>query len=186
MRTRKVLLAAAGILVAVLIFGSVRTTGALWRDQQDGGSETQFHTGALELSPGTSSGSSFTFLALNGENLAPGDARQAELDVTNTGTTPLEFALDTAGPTVQGSGVVTVRLSGAQGACPGAATTDLSGAFIAKDTAAASVGFNSSSRRLAPDETTTWCIRAKLVSVSGVASATFTITFHFAADQVRP
>lgn len=186
MSRQHVLLAAAGTLVAALIFGSVQTTGARWRDQTDMGSDAAVHTGSLSLAPGSSTGSSFTFAALHGENLAPDDAAQAALDITNTGTTPLTFSLATAGPNVHGSGAVSVRLSGAHGPCPAESTTDLSGAgaFTARVSDEPSTSFASTSQRLAPAETTTWCIRAKLVSVSGAASATFTITFDFAADQV--
>ncbi|MCF8571406.1 hypothetical protein L5G32_14130 [Gordonia sp. HY002] len=191
MNRRNVLLAAAGVLVAVLIFGSVQTTGAQWRDQMDMGSGTTVHTGSLSLRVGSGSGSSFNFEALSGENLAPGDARQAELEITNTGTPPLEFTLATAGPTVEESGVVTVRLSGARGSCPAAATTDLSGAFKAANTSVATQTFVPPPpapplQRLEPAESTTWCIRAKLVSITGAPSATFRITFNFAAEQVRP
>lgn len=183
MNKRYVLLAAAGILVAVLILGSVRTTGALWRDQETAGSDTDLTTGFLALSPGTASGSSFTFTALNGTGLIPEDARQAELVITNSGTTPLEFELASAGPTTTGGGQVAIRLSGSQGSCPPLAATDLSGAFTAGDTSAASTPFTSSPQRLASGEPTTWCIRAKYLS--GTAGTTFTITFHFDADQVR-
>ncbi|MGO3328172.1 hypothetical protein [Gordonia sp. (in: high G+C Gram-positive bacteria)] len=187
MNRPNVLLAAAGVLVAVLIFGSVQTTGALWRDQTDMGSDTTVHTGSLSLRPGSGSGSSFEFAALSGQNLAPGDARQAELVISNAGTTPLEFALATAGPTVEGTGVVKVRLSGARGSCPATAATDLSGAFVADDTTAVTHSFNSPPpQRLNPAESTTWCIRAKLVAISDAPSATFRIRFNFDADQVRP
>ena len=179
--------------MAVLIFGSVQTTGALWRDQTDMGSDTTVHTGSLSLRPGSASGSSFEFAALSGTGLAPGDARQAELEITNTGTPPLKFTLATAGPTVEGSGVVTVRLSGAKGSCPAAEATDLSGAFKAANTSTATQTFvppppapPPPPQQLEPAESTTWCIRAKLVSVTGAPSATFRITFNFAADQVGP
>ncbi|ATD71615.1 MULTISPECIES: hypothetical protein [Gordonia] len=185
-KRRGVLYAALAILVAVLLFGSVRTTGALWAEQADV-SDTDITTGTIGLAPGTGGGSSFTFPALNGTNVIPGQAQQAVLTITNAGSTPLRFRLASAGPSVSTPGAtVTVNLSGAPGAsCPGTGTP-LTGAFTAQDTSSPGTGFTSPWTPLAKSASTSWCVRAELVSVTGTQPATFTINFSFAAEQTRP
>ncbi|ASR04175.1 hypothetical protein RVF83_22555 [Gordonia rubripertincta] len=182
---RGILLAALAIVVAVLFFGSVRTTGALWAERRDV-SSSNITTGTLGLAPGAGGGS-FTFPALNGSNVVPGQAQQAVLHVTNTGSTPLRFRLATAGPSVSTPGAtVTVNLSGAPASnCPGTGTP-LTGAFTAQDSSAPGTVFTSPWSPLAVGAVTSWCIRATLVSVTGAQPATFTITFGFAAEQTRP
>ncbi|MCR8898852.1 hypothetical protein NWF34_18045 [Gordonia sp. GONU] len=172
--------------MAALVFGSVRTTGALWVEEAEV-SDATITTGTIGLAPGSGSAPTFTFPALNGANVAPGDSRQAVLNIVNTGSTPLRFKLATAGPTVQTAGAtVTVNLSGASaGTCPGTSVS-LEGAFPAQNTTGAGTGFDSPWTPLAVGATTTWCIRSRLVSVNGTQPATFTIAFNFAAEQTRP
>ncbi|MDV7100249.1 hypothetical protein R4227_08915 [Gordonia amicalis] len=183
---RGIFLTALAILVAVLVFGSVRTTGALWAEQADG-SDTDITTGTIGLAPGAGGGSSFTFPALNGTNVIPGQAQQAVLTITNAGSTPLRFRLASAGPSVSTPGAtVTVNLSGAPASsCPGTGTP-LTAAFTAQNTSSPGTVFTSPWTPLAKSASTSWCIRAVLVSVTGTQPATFTITFDFAAEQTRP
>lgn len=185
LKRRGVLYAALAVGVVVLLFGSVQTTLALWSAQADG-STTDITTGTIGLAPG-SGGGSFTFPALNGSNVVPGQPRQAVLTITNTGSTPLRFRLASAGPVVSTPGsTVTVNLSGAPtSTCPGTGTP-LTGAFTAQNTSGPGTSFTSPWTPLAVGASTDWCIRADLVSVTGTQPATFTITFDFAAEQIRP
>lgn len=179
--------AALGILVAVLIFGSVQTTGARWAERSQVAIPT-VGTGTIGLAPGSGSGSSFTFPALAGNNLAPSDSKQAVLTISNTGTTPLRFRLATAGPTVTTPGsTVVVNLAGSVGStCPDSGSSP-SGAFAAQDTSNANTSFTSPWHALARGASTAWCIRATLIRVAPISQATtFTINFEFAAEQTQP
>lgn len=191
MSRRHVLLAALGVLVLVLVFGSVRTTGALWADQAEvAGAEIT--TGTIGLAPGTADGSSFKFPGLGSESIAPGQTEQAELTIVNTGDTPLEFQLSSAGPNSISGPPVTVELSGSVGQCPALVpppNPPLSGAFPAKSVSAPSEDFTTvppTLHVLDIGESVVWCIRVTLESVSSTGSATFTITFGFDAQQTRP
>ncbi|MCK8616409.1 hypothetical protein [Gordonia sp. C13] len=186
LKRRGVLFAALAIGVVVLLFGSVQTTLALWTAQADGPA-SDITTGTIGLAPGSGGGSSFTFPALNGTNVVPGQPQQAVLTINNTGSAPLRFRLASAGPAVSTSGAtVTVNLSGAPAStCPGTGTP-LTGAFNAQNTSSPGTTFTSSWTPLAKGATTSWCIRAELVSVTGTQPATFTIGFDFTAEQTRP
>lgn len=181
-KKRGVLLAALVIGVVVLLFGSVQTTLALWTEQVDG-SDSDITTGTIGLAPGSGGGSSFTFPALHGTNMLPGQSSQAVLTIANTGSTPLKFQLVSAGPVVSTPGAaVSIKLSGTQGpSCPGsgaAAFTEASKTWVSTVSGAETP--------LAVGASAAWCIRAELESVSGQQPATFTITFNFKADQDRP
>ncbi|WP_232716115.1 hypothetical protein [Gordonia metallireducens] len=186
LKRRGVLFAALAIGVVVLIFGSVQTTLALWTAQADGPT-SNITTGTIGLAPGSGGGSSFTFPALNGTNMLPGQSSQAVLTIANTGSTPLLFHLASAGPVVSTPGAsVSIKLSGSQTpTCPGAAVP-LSDAFTATNAINTLTDIDGTVVPLGVDASTTWCIRAELVSVSGQTPATFTINFIFKADQDRP
>ncbi|MHC3003532.1 hypothetical protein [Gordonia sp. GN26] len=186
LKRRGVLFAALAIGVVVLIFGSVQTTLALWTAQADGPT-SNITTGTIGLAPGSGGGSSFTFPALNGTNMLPGQSSQAVLTIANTGSTPLLFHLASAGPVVSTSGAsVSIKLSGSQASiCPGS-EVPLGGAFSATTAIDEHTGIVGPVFPLAVGASTMWCIRAELVSVSGQQPATFTITFNFKADQDRP
>ena len=187
MTRRNLLVTALGVLVAALIFGSVQTTGALWTVQADTGADTDIHTGTLSLDFRDDS-PSIAFEALKGPNMAVGTAVQAELEIVNSGDTPLRFQLATAGPVVETTGAgVGVVLSGAVGTCPGLTTTALDGAFPARLASSAATQFADDVwHHLGLAETTLWCIRVVLDSVSGTRPATFTIEFDFDVEQVLP
>ncbi|MGB3696678.1 MAG: hypothetical protein WBA05_04540 [Gordonia sp. (in: high G+C Gram-positive bacteria)] len=185
---RNILFAALGVLVVSLIFGSVYTTGALWADQQtENGGDVE--TGSILLAPGAGTADTFTFDALAAANMLPGSSTSAALTITNGGSTPLRFRLATAGPgqLAPAGTAVTMNLAGTQGpGCPGTGA-----AFDAKDTSSPTTAFTTSSAPtgwwpLAKGASTTWCITAKLVSVSPqTAPATFRMIFGFAAEQTR-
>lgn len=180
MTKRNLLLAALGMIVVSLLFGSLSTTFALWSDQQSNDA-TEVATGTIELSPGDGAGSAFAFPALNGTNVPIGGVSQANLTIENTGTTSLRFRLRTAGPTVSTPGAtVGVTLDGSVGACPGAAA-----AFTSQTVTSPTV-FTAPWTALPRGGQIVWCIRATLASATGVLPATYTISFTFDAEQTRP
>ncbi|WP_168700681.1 hypothetical protein [Gordonia paraffinivorans] len=186
LKRRGVLFAALAIGVVVLLFGSVQTTLALWTKQADT-SGSNITTGTIGLAPGSGGGSSFTFPALNGSNMVPGQSSQAVLNIANTGSTPLKFRLASAGPVVSTPGAsVSIKLSGSQSATCPASNVPLSGAFTAAGTLTGVSDIDGVEIPLAVGASTAWCIRAEFVSVTGTQPATFSITFNFDAQQDRP
>jgi alternate signal-mediated exported protein len=181
--TRRRLLGAAGsAVVAVLILGSVQTTGATWFDKSTVNGST-ITAGTLALSPGSGSSPSFTFPALTGSGVIPGQQVQASLNITNTGSTNLTYKLNSAGPQVSSGGPVVVNLSGAVTTTCGPGPLPGPTAFTAFDSSAPGTVAASSPRPLAVGASETWCIRAMLQSVSGAGSATYTVNFTFGANQ---
>lgn len=182
---QRVFLAALGVLVVVLLFGSVQTTGALWADQTDGPAD-DLHTGTIGIRAGDGPSSPYTFHALTATNMEPSQSVSASLNIVNTGDTPLRYRLATAGPSGVGPAgtTVTMNLAGTIGTCPGAGS-----AFTAQNTSNPSTAFSTPGGwlALAKGGSTAWCVTAELVSVTPASnSASFTLTFHFEAEQTRP
>ncbi|EGD56934.1 hypothetical protein [Gordonia neofelifaecis] len=191
MTRRRLLIGALGVLVVSLILGSVYSTGAFWADAETWNPGT-VETGTIGLDAHGSGGSSYTFPALQGANIAVGNVTEAPLTITNTGSTRIRYLLSAGGPMISTTGsAVTVRLSGSVGGCAGG-SGDLSGAFPATDTTgphtAIAPGSPSSSdwKVLEIGASTTWCVRAMLKAVSGTQPAAYQINFDFAVGQLRP
>ncbi|ALG84085.1 hypothetical protein [Gordonia phthalatica] len=186
MTRQKALLGALVLLVVSLIFGSVYTTGAYWADDAPV-SGSEITTGTIGLSAGSQSGSGYTF-PLGGQNIVVNSVNQANLVITNTGTTPINFALKTAGPSVSNGPGVTIDLAGGVGVCPVLATDPLppTSAFTATGLTGPSSPTAAATRPLASGASETWCIRAKLTAASGTGSSTYTIPFTFDVQQKRP
>lgn len=187
MTKRNVLFAALGLLVAALLFGSTSSTLALWSDEASS-STGAVRTGTIELSAGNPAAGTFP---LSGTNLAvgtPGAVQQAQLDLKNTGNTPIRFALKTAGPVVTAGGTVGVTLAGGVGTCPSTTTAALPAPAAFTSTTLTAVGAvtNAALRSLATSASETWCVRATLVSVDSAQQATYTIKFNFDVQQIRP
>lgn len=185
--TRLVVVAALSAVVA-LSLAAVRSTDALWTDKATTGPAT-VTTGQLKLVAGSGSGSTYQFAGLNGTGLLPGDQRQAPLAITNSGSTPLRYRLNAAGPQVSTSGSgVTLTLSGtvlAAGGTCGAGPLPGVTAFTTFVSSASGTGTTSPWRSLAKGATETWCIRSALKAVTGLGSATYTVLFTFGSEQTR-
>ncbi|CAM3177391.1 hypothetical protein DFJ75_0981 [Williamsia muralis] len=183
-----------GILAVVvaLSVAAVRSTGALWSDRATTGAAT-LNTGQLKLVAGTGSGTTYQFQALNGSGILTGQPIQAPLAITNSGSTPLRYKLNAAGPQVTTTGhSVSVSLSGTVlptgGSC-GAGTMPGAAAFTAFTAGSSSQAATSSWRSLAKGATETWCIRSTLLTVNGTGSpnfsTSFTVLFTFGSEQTR-
>ncbi|GGF98131.1 hypothetical protein GCM10007304_10130 [Rhodococcoides trifolii] len=189
--TKRVLLGATAAAVAAVIFGSVQTTGALWRDS--GVRAAGVVTAAtFSLSPGVGTDPNFTFTDLAKPNITVGDFVQKPLTIANTGTARngLTYFLSKAGPSVTAGPGVTITLSGTvvptTASCTDTNTPTGTAAFTTFDTASTTTAATSSPRTLAKGASEIWCIRSTLKSVVTVtppASSTFTIAFAFRADQ---
>ena len=189
--TKHVVIASAVAAVAVLAFGSVQTTGALWRDSEvrPAGVVT---AATFSLAPGAGTDPNFTFAALAKPNITVGDFVQKPLTIVNTGTARngLTYFLSKAGPSVSAGPGVTVTLSGtvvpATSSCTDTNTPTGAAAFTPFDTASAATAATSSPRTLALGASEIWCIRSTLKAIAPVtppAQSTFTISFAFRADQ---
>lgn len=186
--TARLVVVAALSAVVALSLAAVRSTDALWTDNAATGPAT-VTTGQLKLVAGSGSGSTYQFAGLNGAGILPGDQRQAPLAITNSGSTPLRYRLNSAGPQVStpGSGI-TLSLSGtvmAVGGTCGTGTLPGSVAFTAFTTSASGAGATSPWRSLAKGATETWCIRSVLQAVTGTGSAAYTVLFTFGSEQTR-
>ncbi|GAA4677038.1 hypothetical protein [Gordonia humi] len=178
MTRRRALIAALGILVASLIFGSVRTTGALWARDSDT-PDGQFTTGRFGISADGGSGQSFTF-GLGKNGVVVDETVSAPLTITNIGTPPISFQVTHAGPAVSTAGAaVQVDLSATVGGCDTTGVTAFS-VHGATSTGSTATG---SPRPLAPGAAETWCVHAVLKSASGTSPASYRIVLTFRADQ---
>ncbi|MBM7415960.1 MULTISPECIES: hypothetical protein [Nocardiaceae] len=181
MKSKVVLGAAAVVAAAALVGGSVQATGALWSDREQITSSS-VTTGFLDLAPGTrSSGSVFTFAALQKSPVAVDQSVSALLVITNSGTSPLRFRLDSAGPTVSTPGAtVQVALSASVSPSCGSGPSAFP-AFTASSATTTAVG--APWQALAVDATTTWCVTTVLKSVIGAPSATYQHRFSFGVQS---
>lgn len=187
---RLLVVATLGAIVA-LSLAAVRSTDALWSDQGTTATTT-VNTGQLKLVAGTGSGSTYQFAGLNGSGILPGQQNQAPLAVTNAGSTPLRYKLNSAGPQVTSGPSVTVSLSGTVMAAGATCSTGvLPGvtAFTAFSATSSTTAATSPWRSLAKGATESWCIRSALTSVNppgtGTVSATYTVLFAFGTEQTR-
>lgn len=186
--SRRVWLAAAAVGAAMLAFGSVQSTGALWSDSETVAGAT-IRTGSLSLSTGGGAGTAFTFDALTKNPVAVGQAVQAPLTITNTGTTALRFRLTAAGPSVTtpAGAAVTVSLQGATVTGPAACTaaTAMGTAFPTFSSSAATTTVEGTPHTLAAGASQTWCIRTTLTTAPSSPSVTYRHVFSFGADQAE-
>ncbi|KIQ17023.1 hypothetical protein RU01_12290 [Rhodococcus sp. MEB064] len=171
---------------ATLVFGSVQSTGALWRDQETVAGAT-VTAGTISLSTGSPDGTNYTFGALKKDPVALNEFVQAPLVITNTGDTPLRFRLASAGPVVSTTGAgATVSLSGGvitDGVCT--STTVLGSAFTTFSSSAPSTVATSPWQALPKGGTQTWCIRTVLTQVTSTSAVAYTHRFSFAVEQTR-
>jgi hypothetical protein len=185
MRPKVVLGAAAVVAAAALVGGSVQATGALWTDQEQL-PDLVVNTGFLDLTPGTRSGSGYTFTALAQSPVVPDRAVSAALVIRNSGSAPLRFRLDGAGPSVSTAGsTVRVELSasvianGATCGSPVIATPFTSFPSATPSTAATAPAW----RSLDIGAFETWCVTTVLKTVSGTQPAKYTHRFSFGAES---
>lgn len=108
------LLAALTVAVAALIFGSVHSTAALWRDQATAPDAGAIATGELVLTagaPGSTQSATYPFEELKPAGLVQKDSFvQQPLVIANGGDIPLKFRLGTASVPSLSSGVATVHI----------------------------------------------------------------------------
>ena len=184
----RLLVIAVVLAVVALSLAAVRSTDALWSDN-DTTTPAAINTGQLKLVAGSGSTSTYEFAALTGTRVLPGQPKQAPLAITNGGDTPLRYRLNAAGPQATSGQVVTVSLAGTVLAAGASCTAELSGvsAFTGFDASNSTVVAFSSWRSLAIGASETWCIRSTLKSVTGPSnvSATYTVLFTFGTEQTR-
>ncbi|MDQ1179082.1 hypothetical protein [Rhodococcus sp. SORGH_AS_0301] len=184
---RKVWLGAAVVGAAALVFGSVQSTGALWRDDVTVAGAT-VRTGTLSLATGSPSGSDYVFSELTKNPVALNEAVQAPLVITNTGDTPLRFRLSAAGPAVStANAAATVSLAGAvlSSGATCSATTPMGTAFGTFTTSAPTTAVAPLWQSLAKGASQTWCIRTTLTQVTSTSAVAYTHRFAFAVEQTR-
>lgn len=182
--TKRVWIGSAAAAVAVLIFGSVQTTDALWKDSAVSANQT-VTAGRLALSSGSGAGPGYTFDALTGSLGLVGDFVQKPLTIVNTGTADLEYKLSAAGLSVSAGPSVTVGLTGTvvsgAAACTATGTPVGTPAFTPFQTSATSMPVTSAPRSLLIGASEVWCIRSTLLAASTTASSTYTHLFSFGA-----
>jgi hypothetical protein len=186
--SRRVRLAAAAVGAAMLAFGSVHSTGALWNDSVTVAGAT-VTAGSLSLATGSGAGTAFTFDALKKDPVTVGQIVQAPLIITNTGTTSLKFQLVNAGPKVvaPAGAAVTVSLQGAvltgSTVCDG--TTAMGSAFPNVSASAAATVVAGIPHTLSAGESQTWCVRSILTAAPSAPSVTYRHDFSFTAVQAE-
>lgn len=167
----------AALAIVVFLFVTAAATGADWRTSlpMDGG---VIGSGTLDLLGGSASSQvqNYTFAALSGSNLQPGDYRQAPLTIRNAGDIPLRYELaSTAFGTLVGALSVTITRVATPAACPATgAPTDAGG----------SVG---GWRALAVAATEVWCFRVTLdgTAPESAQATTGSVVFGFRGEQLR-
>ncbi|MBY4109347.1 hypothetical protein QM588_19115 [Rhodococcus sp. IEGM 1354] len=176
--------ALAAASVAVLVFGSAQTTGALWRDEEtlDGGT---LDSGTLDIKlgpQGSAEVQNFPIPGLGNGVLAPNGFAQAPLLIRNNGTTPFVFRLQNT--TVNGPlpFVLTASTISSTGSCPATGAPTGASVLYNANAAGAQIPVAPAARLLAPGSNEVWCFRLT-TSDSPPQTATSTVTFSFRADQ---
>lgn len=175
--------------VAALVFGSVQSTGALWRDQTTapGGTVAAAKFSLTATSGSDTKAENYVFAGL--KTTAPllqGQFVQKPLVLENSGTTPMTVQVSSIAVPLQTGAAVTVHLDGtvvsSQAACADTGTPVGTAAFSTDVTSGTPATLGGSATRLEPGGTQILCVRSTLKSVPSVIS-TYTHVFSFLARQ---
>jgi hypothetical protein len=182
MKNRLWLTLVGGMVLVML--STMRTTGALWRDEAtvDAGAVT---TGSLVLLVGGQP-EPYTFEALTAGNLSPGQAVRAPLTISNGGSTDITYgmssvtatALSDADEELASALLLTVTVDEACGEAPSQGVDLID--HVPLDPVAAFAG-----RLLAPSSSETLCIDVALDADAPITAAggTTSVTFTFRGEQ---
>jgi hypothetical protein len=188
--SRKLWLGVAVASAAVLIFGSVQTTGALWRDQEAVQAGVVRTADLVLTTGGSGTGTNFTFDALSGTNVVPGTSVTKPLDVRNPASAPLHFRMTAAGPQVSTTGAsvkVTLAASAVPDTvtCPDAGPLPGQAIFTQFESSATTTSApNQSWTDIAPGGTQKLCVRTTLTDVTSATSpVSYTHKFSFEAES---
>lgn len=191
--SKKLLSVALAVAVAALAFGSVQSTGALWRNVTTGQNAGTIKTGTLFLTAGTDTvqQAGFQFTDLTPAGLVqPGDFVQRPLVIKNSGNIPLKFRLGTAAVTSASAGVGSVHLDmrivadtaacPTTGAIPAGTATLLDSDISTKGSVTGAVSWVS----LASTASAVVCVRSTL-STAPVTQIKYNHVFTFQAQQAK-
>ncbi len=175
--------------MAALIFGSVQSTGALWRSQTTapGGTVTAGSFSLTARSGSDPKSSSYVFANLRSTSpLLRNQFVQKPLVLENSGTTPMTVQVSAIGVQLQSGAAVTVHLDGtvvaSQAACPDSGTPSGAAAFSVDVTSGTPAALSGATTRLEPGGTQILCVRSTLTTAPAVVS-TYTHVFSFLAKQ---
>lgn len=184
--------------VAVLAFGSVQTTGALWRDQETMNAGS-VKAGTLTLFAGgdsTTTSQVFQFDNLAKTLIAPGEFGQGAMVLRNGGNVPLRFrvsriglTLATVAPATPVQVAVDVRIGTTVAACT--TTSAPSGPSVVSVSASTSspaivpVGTPILEQTIQANQAVVLCVRSTLVSASTSVSSSYRHEFTIVGEQVQ-
>lgn len=176
--------ALAAASVAVVVFGSAQTTGALWRDEQmvPGGT---INSGTLDIKVGPNGAevNDYVLAALGSTNLGPNGFSQAPLSIRNSGNVPFNFRLQETTSTGTVPLVLTATIVSAETNCPATgAPTGPTAQLYSGNASGAQAPVPPAARLLAAGAREVWCFRLA-VGATPPQDATSTVAFSFRADQ---
>lgn len=182
----------AAVTVAVLAFGSVQSTGALWRSQST-------------VPGGTVKAASFSLTASNGSDAKVQDYRfedlksstpllqgqfvQKPLVLTNSGTTPMTVQVSSIAVQLQSGSALTVHVDGTvvenSTNCPATGNPVGTAAFSADIVSGQSATLSGAATRLVPGATQILCVRSTLKTgpTPVTTISKYTHVFSFLAKQ---
>ncbi|SNT01660.1 hypothetical protein [Rhodococcoides kyotonense] len=181
--------AVAAAAVAAVAFGSVQSTGALWRAQTTapGGTVAAGTFSLTARSGADAKSSSYVFANLKSSTpLLQNQFVQKPLVLENSGTTPMTVQVSSIAVQLQSGAAVTVHLDGtvvaSQAACTDTGTPTGTSAFSVDVTTGTPAALSGAATRLEPGATQILCVRSTLKTVPAVQS-TYTHVFSFLAKQ---
>lgn len=180
-----------GTAVVAVVLGSSATTGARWSDSAQL-TAASLRSGTLSLLNGgtTTQVSSYAFTELSAVNLAPGDAVQAPLVLSNDGDVALGYRLlqavpGTTSPLVSHLRVVVTAVEMAAHCPAGRKTRQEAGPEDVLYSGPLGTALTAASRDLAVGQTQALCVQVKLQNAApaGVQATSTNITFTFLAEM---
>lgn len=183
MRTRIVFSIAAAVVV-MIVFGSMRATGAMWSDQQDvsGGTLTAGELDLTVASSGTQQ-DDVSFGDFAKTAMIVNDSVQASLLVRNAGNIPMRVRMQSA--SVSNSSVsldLRVSMGASRAECSGTGPAVGSAIYDGPFGGAQAPGANGW-RQLPVGGTEVWCFRGTLTAMPAIPT-TFTTQLSFRAESL--
>lgn len=170
-------------LVAILLSSSLATLGAgamslaVFSDSRASTGAWTTGTIVLGVSPSTS---------FNATNVFPGDSGSQTINVANTGTGALRYALSTSATNTDGKGLASqLNLTITRGTCPSASSSIYNAALGSAAFGSSAQGAQTGDRTLAAGTSENLCFAwsLPLSTGNGFQNATTTATFTFDAEQ---